>query len=74
VLEDGKFLRITDRKKLFKTSGGKYVAPSAIENKLKESRFIEQVVVVGSEKKFVGTLIPMPASSQLKEWCKATWL
>ncbi|MEJ0082875.1 MAG: AMP-binding protein [Puia sp.] len=48
VLEDGKFLRITDRKKeLFKTSGGKYVAPSAIENKLKESRFIEQVVVVG---------------------------
>jgi long-chain acyl-CoA synthetase len=70
VLEDGKFLRITDRKKeLFKTSGGKYVAPSAIENKLKESRFIEQVVVVGAERKFVGALV-MPAFAQLTEWCK----
>jgi long-chain acyl-CoA synthetase len=70
VLEDGKFLRITDRKKeLFKTSGGKYVAPSAIENKLKESRFIEQVVVVGAEQKFVGALI-VPAYRALTEWCK----
>jgi long-chain acyl-CoA synthetase len=70
VLEDGKFLRITDRKKeLFKTSGGKYVAPSAIENKLKESRFIEQVVVVGSEMKFVGALI-VPAFGPLTEWCQ----
>jgi long-chain acyl-CoA synthetase len=70
VLEDGKFLRITDRKKeLFKTSGGKYVAPAAIENKLKESRFIEQIVVVGAEKKFVGALI-VPAFSQLRDWCK----
>ena len=70
VLEDGKFLRITDRKKeLFKTSGGKYVAPSAIENKLKESRFIEQVVVVGAEQKFVGALI-VPAFTALTEWCK----
>ncbi len=69
-LEDGKFLRITDRKKeLFKTSGGKYVAPAAIENKLKESRFIEQIIVVGSEMKFVGALI-VPAFSQLAEWCK----
>jgi len=68
VLEDGKFLRITDRKKeLFKTSGGKYVAPAAIENKLKESRFIEQVVVIGSEMKFVGALI-VPAYAQLREW------
>jgi long-chain acyl-CoA synthetase len=68
-LEDGKFLRITDRKKeLFKTSGGKYVAPAAIENKLKESRFIEQIIVVGSEMKFVGALI-VPAFSQLAEWC-----
>jgi len=70
VLEDGKFLRITDRKKeLFKTSGGKYVAPSAIENKLKESRFIEQVAVVGAEQKFVGALV-VPAFAQLTEWCK----
>ncbi|MDP9041139.1 MAG: long-chain fatty acid--CoA ligase [Bacteroidota bacterium] len=72
ILEDGKFLRITDRKKeLFKTSGGKYVAPSAIENKLKESRFIDQVVVVGSEMKFVGALI-VPAFAPLIEWCKQT--
>ena len=70
VMEDGKFLRITDRKKeLFKTSGGKYVAPAAIENKLKESRFIEQIVVVGSEMKFVGALI-VPAFGQLSEWCQ----
>ena len=70
VLDEGKFLRITDRKKeLFKTSGGKYVAPAAIENKLKESRFIEQVVVVGSERKFVGALI-VPSYSQVREWCK----
>jgi long-chain acyl-CoA synthetase len=69
VLEEGKYLRITDRKKeLFKTSGGKYVAPAVIENKLKESRFIEQILVVGSEKKFVGALI-VPAFSQIKEWC-----
>src|SRR5579862_5078279 len=70
TFEDGIFLRITDRKKeLFKTSGGKYVAPAAIENKLKESRFIEQIVVVGSEMKFVGALI-VPAFPQLAEWCK----
>ncbi len=69
VLEEGKYLRITDRKKeLFKTSGGKYVAPAVIENKLKESRFIEQILVVGSEMKFVGALI-VPAFSQIKEWC-----
>jgi len=69
ILEEGKFLRITDRKKeLFKTSGGKYVAPAAIENKLKESRYIEQVIVVGSEMKFVGALI-VPSFIQLREWC-----
>ncbi|MBW0177239.1 long-chain fatty acid--CoA ligase [Sediminibacterium sp.] len=70
VLEDGKFLKITDRKKeLFKTSGGKYVAPQPIENKLKESPFIEQVMVVGSERKFVGALI-VPSFLTLKEWMK----
>ncbi len=70
VWEDGKFLKITDRKKeLFKTSGGKYVAPQPIENKLKESPFIEQVMVVGSEKKFVGALI-VPSFSAVKEWMK----
>ncbi len=70
VLEDQLFLRITDRKKeLFKTSGGKYVAPSAIENKLKESRFIEQVMVVGAGEKFVGALI-VPSFINLKDWCE----
>lgn len=68
VMEDQIFLKITDRKKeLFKTSGGKYVAPSAIENKLKESRFIEQVMVVGAGKKFVGALI-VPSFINLKDW------
>ncbi|MBW7890727.1 MAG: long-chain fatty acid--CoA ligase [Chitinophagaceae bacterium] len=70
VLEDNKFLRITDRKKeLFKTSGGKYVAPTAIENKLKESRFVEQVIVVGAGQKFVGALI-VPSFGNLKDWCE----
>jgi long-chain acyl-CoA synthetase len=68
VMEDGKYLKITDRKKeLFKTSGGKYVAPQPIENKLKESPFIEQIIVVGADKKFVGALI-VPSFPNLKEW------
>ncbi|MBN8855963.1 MAG: long-chain fatty acid--CoA ligase [Sphingobacteriales bacterium 50-39] len=68
VLEDGKFLKITDRKKeLFKTSGGKYVAPLAIESKLKESPYIEQLMVVGPERKFVGALI-VPNFAYLKDW------
>ena len=62
------YLKITDRKKeLFKTSGGKYVAPLPIESKLKESPFVEQVMVVGSEQKFVGALI-VPAFPNLLEW------
>lgn len=70
VWEDKKFLKITDRKKeLFKTSGGKYVAPQPIENKLKESPFVEQVMVVGSERKFVGALI-VPSFTTLREWMK----
>ena len=70
TFEDGIFLRITDRKKeLFKTSGGKYVAPMAIENKLKESRFIEQIIIVGPERKFVGALI-VPSFTNLQDWCK----
>ncbi len=70
TIEDNKFLKITDRKKeLFKTSGGKYVAPLPIENKLKESRFIEQVIVVGSGQKFVGALI-IPSFVNLGEWAK----
>ncbi len=68
VFEEGKYLKITDRKKeLFKTSGGKYVAPQPIENKLKESPFVEQMMVVGAEQKFVGALI-VPSVPNLKEW------
>ncbi len=70
MLMDNKFLKITDRKKeLFKTSGGKYVAPLPIENKLKESPYVEQVMVVGSEQKFVGALI-VPSLPNLKDWCR----
>lgn len=70
ILEDGKFLKITDRKKeLFKTSGGKYVAPAAIENKMKESPFIEQIMIVGADEKFVGALI-VPSMNNLKDWMK----
>lgn len=66
----GEFLKITDRKKeIFKTSGGKYVAPIAIENKLKESKFIENIMVVGAGEKFVGALI-IPRFSTLKIWCE----
>lgn len=69
VMEEG-FLKITDRKKeLFKTSGGKYVAPQPIENKMKESPYIEQMMVVGSDQKFVGALI-VPSIPNLKEWMK----
>jgi long-chain acyl-CoA synthetase len=64
------FLKITDRKKeLFKTSGGKYVAPQPIENKLKESPLIEQVMVVGAEMKYVGAMI-VPSESNLREWMR----
>ncbi len=68
VFEEGKYLKITDRKKeLFKTSGGKYVAPQPIENKMKESPFVEQMMIVGAEQKFVGALI-VPSLPNLKEW------
>jgi long-chain acyl-CoA synthetase len=70
MMVDNKFLKITDRKKeLFKTSGGKYVAPLPIENKLKESMYVEQVMVVGSERKFVGALI-VPSFPNLQNWCR----
>ncbi len=68
VFEDNKYLKITDRKKeLFKTSGGKYVAPQPIENKMKESPFVEQIIVVGADQKFVGALI-VPSFPNLREW------
>jgi len=68
-LEDGKFLVITDRKKeIFKLSNGKFVAPQPIENKIKESVFIDQVMVVGENEKFASALL-VPDSKYLKEWC-----
>lgn len=64
------FLKITDRKKeIFKTSGGKYVAPQYIENNLKESRFIEQVMVIGEGEKMPAALI-QPDFQFVKEWAK----
>jgi len=69
MLEEGRFLKITDRKKeIFKTSGGKYIAPQTIENKLKESRFIEQAMVIGENEKFPAAFI-VPAFAFLKQWC-----
>ena len=66
----GRFLKITDRKKeMFKTSGGKYVAPQVIEGKLKESPLIEQAMVVGDGQKFPAVLL-VPAFDELKSWCK----
>jgi long-chain acyl-CoA synthetase len=64
------YLRITDRKKeLFKTSGGKYIAPAPIEQAIKGSRFVNQVVLVGSERKFPAALI-VPVWEQLESYCK----
>jgi long-chain acyl-CoA synthetase len=63
------FLKITDRKKeLLKTSGGKYVAPAPIENKLKENILIEQAMLIGDRRKFVSVLI-VPAEEPLKNYC-----
>ncbi|MBK8143378.1 MAG: long-chain fatty acid--CoA ligase [Chitinophagaceae bacterium] len=70
TLTENNFLKITDRKKeLFKTSGGKYVAPLPIENKLKESPFIEQVMLVGADRKFVSALM-VPSFPNLFDWCR----
>ena len=69
-LVNGKFLKITDRKKeMFKTSGGKYIAPQVIEGKLKEDPLIEQAMVVGADQKFASALV-VPSFPDLKGWCK----
>jgi len=68
---DEQFLKITDRKKeIFKTSGGKYIVPQAMENKFKESRFIEQMMVVGENQKFPAALI-VPPKAVLIDWARA---
>ena len=69
ILDDGKFLRITDRKKeIFKLSNGKYISPQAVENLLKESIFIDQTMVIGEGKKFTSALVA-PNFEALNEWC-----
>jgi long-chain acyl-CoA synthetase len=66
---DGKYLKITDRKKeMFKLSGGKYIAPQMIENKLKESVLIEQAIVIGDHQRFASALIS-PNFEYLHECC-----
>lgn len=67
-IDNDGFLRITDRKKdMFKTSGGKYVVPSLLENQLKQSRFIEQVMVIGEGEKMPAALI-QPNYEFLSDW------
>ena len=67
---DGEYLKITDRKKeMFKTSGGKYVAPQVIENKIKESSLIDQLMVIGENRNYVVALI-IPSEDGLKEYCR----
>lgn len=69
-IDSNGFLKITDRKKeMFKTSGGKYIAPSLIENHLKQSRFIEQAMVVGEGEKMPAALIQINFNF-VKDWCK----
>ncbi len=68
ILEDDKYLKITDRKKeIFKLSGGKYIAPQMIENKLKMSHLIEQVMVIGANEKFASAIIS-PCFPILHDW------
>ena len=68
-LIDGRYLKITDRKKeIFKTSGGKYIAPQVMENKFKQSIFIEQIMVIGENEKHPAAFI-VPDFEILKDWC-----
>jgi len=68
-LDDNRMLTITDRKKeIFKLSGGKYVAPQQIENKFKESQFIDQIMVIGENRRFTAALI-VPDFVFLHNWC-----
>ena len=68
IFVDKDFLKITDRKKeIFKTSGGKYVAPQVMENKFKESNFIEQIMVIGENQKHPAALV-VPSAPFIKEW------
>lgn len=66
---EGKFLKITDRvKEIFKTSGGKFIAPLPIENKMKESNFIGEIMVVGENQKHAAAII-VPNFDFIRKWC-----
>ncbi len=70
VVDSDGFLKITDRKKeLFKTSGGKYIAPQVIENQMKQSLFIEQIMVIGEGQKMPAALI-QPSFEYIEQWIK----
>lgn len=70
TLVENRFLKITDRKKeIFKTSGGKYIAPQHIENLFKSSRFIEQSMTIGDNRKYPAALV-VPAFAFVKDWAK----
>ncbi|MCF6341312.1 MAG: AMP-binding protein [Bacteroidales bacterium] len=69
TFDENRMLTITDRKKeIFKLSGGKYVAPQLVENKFKESMFIEQIMVIGENERFTAALI-VPDFEFLHNWC-----
>ena len=69
-LQDGKFLKITDRKKeIFKLSSGKYIAPQVIESLLRESEFIDNAFVFGANEKFASAII-IPAYAKIKEFAE----
>ena len=66
---DGKYLKITDRKKeIFKTSSGKYIASLVCENMLEQCRIVEQCMVIVEGEKFASSII-VPNFEYVKEWC-----
>tara|TARA_B100001173_G_scaffold94847_1_gene82107 strand:+ start:944 stop:2707 length:1764 start_codon:yes stop_codon:yes gene_type:complete len=70
IIDSDGFLKITDRKKeMFKTSGGKYIAPAVIEGEMKQSLFIEQIMVVGESKRMAAAII-QPNFEYLENWMK----
>ncbi|MFH2029358.1 MAG: long-chain fatty acid--CoA ligase [Bacteroidota bacterium] len=70
IMVNDKYLKITDRlKEIFKTSGGKFIAPLPIENKMKESLFIRNIMVIGENQKFCAALI-VPEFDFIKKWCE----
>jgi long-chain acyl-CoA synthetase len=70
LMVDGKYLKITDRKKeIFKTSTGKNIAPQPIEQRFRESPFIDNIMILGEDRKYVAALI-VPNFEYLKGWCR----